>query len=119
MYLLRSNKDMSATAKVNGKIYFHEKYYIISSIKRSIDLNVTNQQAGPASSLLVIKIYPNIFVSLKRMKFYPKKMKFYPNIFVYLKKMKFYPKKVKFYPNIFVYLKKMKFYPKMKFYQKS
>ena len=55
MYLLRSNKDMSATAKVNGKIYFHEKYYIISSIKRSIDK--CNQAASRAS---IIASYQNL-----------------------------------------------------------
>ena len=86
---------MSATATLNGKIYFHEKYYIISSIKQSIEK--CNQAASRTSIIAScdqnLSEKDSIRISLKRMKFYPKKMKFYPNILVHQKKMKFYPKK--------------------------
>ena len=66
---------MSATATVNGKIYFHEKYYIISSIKRSID---KCNQAARRTSIIAsydqnLSEKDSIRISLKMMKFYPKK----------------------------------------------
>ena len=83
MYLLRSNKEMSATAAVNGKINFHEKYYIISSIKRSIDeCNQASSRTSIASCDQNLPEYLCIFEKdeilsekdeiLSEMKFYPR-----------------------------------------------
>ena len=66
---------MSAIATVNGNVYFHEKYYIISSIKRSIDK--CNQAASKTSIIAScdqnLSEKDSIRISLKRMKFNPKK----------------------------------------------